>query len=72
MTDHPRLDVDRVVAALDRNGVAYLLVGGVACRFHGAERLTEDIDVLPLDDDDNLGRLRRRWGSWERSFVSVA
>ena len=55
--DHPDLDVDRVVGVLDSHGVQYLLIGGVAARFHGSERRTEDIDVLPRDDDENLGRL---------------
>jgi hypothetical protein len=55
--DHPDLDVDRVVEALDRHGVQYLLIGGVAARFHGSVRRTEDIDVLPRDDEDNLERL---------------
>lgn len=41
MGDHPPLDIDRVVEVLDRNQVQYLLVGGVATRFHGSERLTE-------------------------------
>jgi hypothetical protein len=45
--DPPDLDVDRVVATLDRHRVAYLLVGGVAARFLGAERPTQDIDLLP-------------------------
>jgi hypothetical protein len=55
--DHPPLDIDRVVEVLDRHRVQYLLVGGVAARFHGSERLTEDVDVLPGDDDENLRRL---------------
>lgn len=55
--DHPDLDVDRVVGALEQHGVQYLLIGGIAARFHGSERRTEDIDVLPRDDDENLGRL---------------
>jgi len=53
----PDLDVDRVVATLDRHGVAYLLVGGVAARFHGAKRPTQDIDLLPRNDRENLDRL---------------
>lgn len=57
MADHPPLDVDRVVEVLDRHGVRYLLVGGVAARFHGSERRTEDVDVLPEDGDENLRRL---------------
>jgi hypothetical protein len=57
--DHepPVLDVRRVVEALDRHGVEYLIVGGVASRFHGAERLTKDIDLVPSSDADNLERL---------------
>jgi hypothetical protein len=55
--DPPDLDIDRVVATLDRHGVAYLLVGGVAARFHGAVRPTQDIDVLPRSDRENLDRL---------------
>jgi hypothetical protein len=53
----PALDVRRVVEALDRQGVEYLMVGGVATRFHGAERLTKDIDLVPSSDADNLDRL---------------
>jgi hypothetical protein len=60
--DPPDLDIDRVVAALDRHGVAYLLVGGVAARFHGAERPTQDIDLLPRSDRDNLDRLAAALG----------
>jgi len=55
--DHPPLDIDRVVEVFDRHRVQYLLVGGVAARFHGSERLTEDVDVLPDGDDENLRRL---------------
>lgn len=57
--DHepPVLDVRRVVEALDRQGVEYLIVGGVASRFHGAERLTKDIDLVPSSEADNLERL---------------
>ena len=57
MGDHPPLDVDRVVEVFDRHHVRYLLVGGVAARFHGSERPTEDVDVLPDGDDENLRRL---------------
>lgn len=57
MADHPPLDIDRVVEVFDRHHVQYLLVGGVAARLHGSERLTEDVDVLPEDGDENLRRL---------------
>lgn len=34
-----------------------MLVGGFAAQAHGATRQTQDIDVLPATDDENLGRL---------------
>lgn len=35
----------RVFAALEREGVGYVLIGGVAVNLHGLERATADIDV---------------------------
>lgn len=42
--------------ALEKEGVRYLLVGGVAVNLHGAERMTMDVDVMLALDSDNLGR----------------
>jgi len=42
----PELDARRVFEALDRFGVEYLVIGGMATRLYGASRLTKDIDVL--------------------------
>ena len=53
----PRLDAERIVEVLDRHGVAYVLVGGVAARLHGASRLTWDLDLCPAWEPDNLDRL---------------
>jgi len=53
----PELDARRVFETLDRFGVEYLVIGGMATRLYGASRLTKDIDVLPSSDGDNLGRL---------------
>lgn len=50
-------DPDALLEALDRHGVDYLIVGGVAARAHGARRPTSDLDVLPSDTAENLGRL---------------
>lgn len=69
MGDHPPLDIDRVVEVVDRHRVQYLLVGGVAARFHGSARLTEDVDVLPDGDDENLGRLAAALTGLGRSSV---
>ena len=50
-------DPDRILEALDRHGVEYVLVGGVAARVHGAGRATADIDCVPATNEENLQRL---------------
>lgn len=50
-------DPDRILNALNRHRVDYVLVGGVAARVHGAGRATADIDCVPATDEDNLQRL---------------
>lgn len=48
---------ERLVAALDRHGVEYLIVGGVAARAYGASRETKDFDCLVRRARENLDRL---------------
>lgn len=50
-------DPDRILRALDRHGVDYVLVGGAAARVHGAQRATADIDCVPATTRENLKRL---------------
>lgn len=50
-------DPGRILAALDRHGVAYVLIGGVASVLHGAPMVTTDLDVVPQRADDNIDRL---------------
>jgi hypothetical protein len=42
--DGPPHDLRRLIEVLDRHGVEYLMVGGVAAIGYGAERPTEDAD----------------------------
>lgn len=49
-------DPDALLESLDRHGVGYLIVGGIAARAHGATRPTADLDVLPSNSQDNLDR----------------
>ena len=44
------------MAALDRFGIEYLVVGGVAVGLHAEPRYTKDIDVLVHVGPDNLGK----------------
>ena len=41
---------------LEKEGVRYLVVGGVAVNLHGAERMTMDIDLMLGLDPANLAR----------------
>lgn len=53
----PELRVPQVLAALNEHAVKYVLVGGVAATFHGANRATLDLDVCPAWNRENLARL---------------
>jgi len=52
MIDRDRLT--KVCDILNRRGVVYAVAGGYACAFHGHTRMTEDVDILLRDDDENL------------------
>jgi hypothetical protein len=44
--DGPSHDLGRLIEVLDRHGVEYLMVGGVAAIGYGAERPTDDADCV--------------------------
>lgn len=46
-----------IIAALDRHGTRYVLIGGMASRLHGAPLLTEHPQLVPATDPANLRRL---------------
>lgn len=48
----------RILAALDRHRVAYVLVGSMAMAAHGIVRATRDIDVFVNPDASNVDRLK--------------
>jgi hypothetical protein len=48
----------RVLDALAKHKVDYILVGGVAVILHGIERLTRDIDIFVKIEHRNIERLR--------------
>jgi predicted nucleotidyltransferase len=55
--DGPPHDLGRLIEVLDRHGVEYLMVGGVAAIGYGAERPTEDADCVVRRERSNLDRL---------------
>jgi hypothetical protein len=47
-----------VLAALEREGVQYVIFGAVALNLQGLARATEDLDVFVAPTEENVGRLR--------------
>lgn len=53
----PALDAERILRALAKHGVEYVLIGGLAVQTHGHVRTTNDADLIPAPDPANLKRL---------------
>lgn len=51
------LDIRGILGELVRDGVDFLVIGGVAVGYHGHVRATKDVDVVPSPDPANLERL---------------
>ncbi|MDQ3081535.1 MAG: nucleotidyltransferase, partial [Gemmatimonadota bacterium] len=52
-------DFARLLSALHRPGVEYIIIGGVAATVHGSSRLTQDVDICYERTDANLDRVVR-------------
>jgi hypothetical protein len=50
-------DPERLLEALSRHKVNFVLIGALAARLHGFPRLTADADITPAGDKLNLERL---------------
>lgn len=57
MRDPVELDAERIFETLDRHSVRYVVIGGFAALLHGLPRATEDVDITPAVDRENLQRL---------------
>lgn len=55
--DPQPLDAQRILDELTRHEVDFVLVGGLAAQTHGSTRMTNDVDVIPAPDPENLSRL---------------
>ncbi len=53
------LDIRGILAALVKEEVEFLVIGGLAVGYHGYVRATKDVDVVPDPDPENLVRLAR-------------
>jgi hypothetical protein len=57
MADRQPLDAEQIFATLEKHGVEYVVIGGLAVQVHGHVRTTNDIDVIPRPSPENLDRL---------------
>jgi hypothetical protein len=51
------LDAYSIVACLNRQGVEYVLIGGLAAVLHGSPQVTFAADICPARDPENLEHL---------------
>jgi predicted nucleotidyltransferase len=51
------IDLERALRELQRAGVEFIIVGGVAAAIHGSARLTQDLDIVYARTPGNLDRL---------------
>lgn len=51
------LDPEGLLRAFAAAGLRYVLVGGLAVNAHGVIRSTNDVDICPAPDPENLARL---------------
>jgi hypothetical protein len=52
-------DQAELLRALTRNGVEFVVVGGVAAQLRGWQGTTADLDIAVSAESDNVGRLNR-------------
>lgn len=64
-------DLRALLQALTEEGVEFIVIGGVAVGAHGYVRGTEDLDLVPDPDPENLDRLTAVLGSLESTLPTV-
>ena len=52
-----RFAPEELLGTLERHGVRYVLIGGLAATLHGSPLRTGDADICPARDAANLERL---------------
>lgn len=63
---------DEVLRILSRNEVEFIVVGGVAAILQGSPLSTEDIDLVYLSSEKNLGRLATALKELEAHYLDPA
>lgn len=57
MSDRGPFDGRAIIAALLEGEVDFIVIGGLAVVAHGHLRTTDDVDIVPAPDRENLSRL---------------
>ncbi|HEX6152013.1 MAG TPA: hypothetical protein VFZ19_00690 [Solirubrobacterales bacterium] len=65
-------DLRSLLEALNTGGVRFVVIGGVAVGAHGYVRGTEDLDLVPDPDPENLSRLTEVLAKLESTLPTVA
>ena len=60
-----------MVADLERAGVRFVVIGGIAARAHGSVRITEDLDICYDPADDNVRLLASVLVEWSAYLRGV-
>lgn len=66
-----QFDLRALLEALIEGGVNFVVIGGVAVGAHGYVRGTEDLDVVPDPDPDNLARLTKALEKLDSTLPTV-
>lgn len=64
-------DLRALLEALNESGVRFVVIGGVAVGAHGYVRGTEDLDLVPDPDPENLARLAEAMESLDSTLPTV-
>jgi hypothetical protein len=56
LTTEGAFDPESVLASLERENVRYVVIGGLAAVLQGSPLFTQDVDICPARDRENLER----------------
>lgn len=71
MTGISPLDVEGLLAVLEKAEVRFVVIGGFAVGAHGYPRATKDLDIVPDPDPENLGRLASTLADLDASVLGM-
>ena len=60
--------LEQTIEALNQNDVKFLIIGGIAIRFHSSGYITRDIDICYLRTPENLKRLAAAFAPFKPRF----